>query len=121
LQQKKNLETAPKAKRMHVKIEKFKSAENAFFDSLKKEIVNAESTSKFQVKSHLFRPRQLDGNPGYEYQRYCELHSIPIQKQIALKNDAPEIEFVNITIAGSPQASAVAHFLRVIFLPACVL
>jgi hypothetical protein len=80
---------------------------------LKKEIINAESTSKFEVKSHLGRPRQLEGIPGYEYQRYCELHSIPIQKQIALKLDATELIFVNTTMAGSPQATAFAHFLQV--------
>jgi hypothetical protein len=113
LQERKSNETAPKAKHMHVKKEKFKSTENAFFDSLKKEIINAESTSKFEVKSHLYRPRQLEGIPGYEYQRYCELHSIPIQKQIALKLDATKMIFVNTTMAGSPQATAFAHFLQV--------
>ncbi len=114
LHERKNVETAPKAKHMHVKKEKFKSTANAFFYSLKKEIDNPDPTSKFEAKSHLCRPRQLEGNPGYEYQRYCELHSIAIQKQIALKKDSNEMQFINITMAGLPQATAVSHFLKVI-------
>jgi hypothetical protein len=98
---------------MHVKKEKFKSTENAFYDSLKEEVDHPQTTSKFELKSPLMRPRQLEGNPGYEYQRYCEMHSIPIQKQIALKKDAKVICFINITMAGLPQARAVAHFLQV--------
>ena len=114
LHERKNVETAPNAKHMHVKKEKFKSTANAFFYSLKKEIDNPEATSKFEAKSHLCRPRQLEGNPGYEYQRFCELHSIAIQKQIALKKDCNEMQFINITMAGMPQATAVSHFLKVI-------
>ena len=113
LQDRKKTETDPKAKHMHVKKMKFKSTENAFHYSLNQEIDNPQTTSKSEAKSHLSRPRQLDGNPGYEYQRYCELHSIPIQKQIALKKDEKEMSFVNITMAGLPQATAVAHFLQV--------
>jgi hypothetical protein len=115
LQERKLVETAPKAKHMHVKKEKFKSNANAFFHSLKQEIDNAEATSKLEVRSHLYRPRQLEGNPGYEYQRYCEMHSIPIQKQIALKKDASEMKFMNTTMAGWSQAKATAHFLQVCF------
>jgi hypothetical protein len=114
LQERKRIETDKKAKHMNVKKEKFKSTENAFYDSLKQEVDHPQTTSKFEVKSHLMRPRQLEGNPGYEYQRYCEMHSIPIQKQTALKKDAEEISFVNVTMAGLPQATAVAHFLQVI-------
>ena len=113
LQDRKLEETAPSAKHMHVKREKFKSNQNAFFHSLKREIDHPEATSNFEVKSHLDRPRQLEGNPGYEYQRYCEMHSIPIQKRIALKKDSQEITFQNTTMAGLPQATAVSHFLKV--------
>jgi hypothetical protein len=113
LQDRKKTETDPKAKHMHVKKMKFKSTENAFHDSLKQEIDNPQTTSKSEAKSHLSRPRQLDGNPGYEYQRFCELNSIPILKQIALKKDESEMIFHNITMAGLPQATAVAHFFQV--------
>jgi hypothetical protein len=113
LQDRKKAETDPKAKKMHVKKEKFRTANNAFFQSLKQEIDNPKTTTKTAVKSHLSRPRQLDENPGYEYQRYCELNSIPILKQIALKKDDPEMFFVNNTISGLPQATAVAHFFQV--------
>ena len=113
LQDRKKTETDPKAKHMHVKKMKFKSTENAFHHSLKQEIDNPQRTSKSEAKSHLSRPRQLDGNPGYEYQRFCELNSIPILKQIALKKDESEMIFHNITMAGLPQATAVAHFFQV--------
>ncbi len=113
LKERQHTETAPQAKHVNVKREKFKSTGNAFYDSLKEEVNHPQSTSKFELKSHLMRPRQLEGNPGYEYQRYCEMHSIPIQKQIALKKDEKEMSFVNITMAGLPQATAVAHFLQV--------
>jgi hypothetical protein len=116
LQDRKLEETAPRAKHMHVKREKFKSNQNAFFYSLKQEIDNPEATSNFEVKSHLNRPRQLEGNPGYEYQRYCEMHSVPTQKQIALKKDAEEIICQNTTMAGLPQATAISHFLKVKYL-----
>jgi hypothetical protein len=112
--ERKLIETAPKARHVHVKRSQFISTEKSFYDSLQEEVNHPQSTSQFELKSHLMRPRQLEGNPGYEYQRYCELHSIPIQKQIALKKDSKELSFVNITISGFPQASALAHFLQVI-------